>query len=301
MQFGVIVHGGARAIPNYAVENFLKGVKSACLIAHTILKDGGTAIDAAEAGVITMEDDPTFNAGKGSFVNMQGDLEMDAIIATDDYKIGSVGAIQNVKNPVKVARLIMEKSKHVMMVGKGASSFAQEHGISICSPEELLVGRELQRHYEIKGIKNFQLKDEFGTNNNPNGMDTVGCVCLDKQSNFAVAISTGGQPLKRAGRIGDTPLWGSGGYVEKIGGVAATGYGEDLIKIMIARQTIDYIREGNSAQEAANRVVQLLTNKINGSGGVIVLNKDGVGLAFNTPHMSHAYMTDKMEKVYVGV
>ena len=300
MQFGVIVHGGARSIPNYAVENFLKGVKSACLTAYTILKDGGTAIDAAEAGVITMEDDPTFNAGKGSFVNMQGDVEMDAIIATDNYKIGSVGAIQNVKNPVKVARLIMEKSNHVMLVGKAASSFAQEHGISICSLEELLVESELQRRYEIKGIKNFQLKDEFG-NNNPNGMDTVGCVCLDKQSNFAVAISTGGLPLKRAGRIGDTPLWGSGGYVEKIGGAAGTGRGEDLIKILIARQTIDYIREGNTAQEAANRVVQLLTNEINGSGGVIVLNKDGLGLAFNTPHMSHAYMTDDMEKIYVGV
>ncbi|MCK5346843.1 MAG: isoaspartyl peptidase/L-asparaginase, partial [Candidatus Heimdallarchaeota archaeon] len=193
------------------------------------------------------EDDPTFDAGKGSFVNKKGEVEMDAIIATDDHKLGSVCAVQKVRNPIKLARLVMEKTKHVMLAGEGAYLFAKKEKLELCTPEELLVGRELERYYEIKGLKTFESKESFRSDSpdvdeKTNGMGTVGCVCLDKKGAIIIAVSTGGTPYKMAGRVGDSPLWGAGGYVEPIGGAVATGFGEDLIRILATRQTVDYIR-----------------------------------------------------------
>jgi len=139
MNFGVIVHGGAWDIPDEAVASHLEGVESAIDASYEVLKSGNKAIDAVEIAIATMEDDPTFDAGKGSFVNQIAEVEMDAIIATDDYKIGSVAAIQNVPNPIKVARLVMEQTDHIMLVGKGANLFAQEKGLGTCNLEEITV------------------------------------------------------------------------------------------------------------------------------------------------------------------
>lgn len=207
LKFGVIIHGGAWDIPDDAVNDHLKGVSYACNLAWSHLNNGGSALNAVEKAVTSLEDDSTFDAGRGSFVNQLGEVEMDAIIATADHKLGSVCAIQNVKNPIKVARLVMEKSKHVMLVGKGATSFAREHGIDSVTPEDLLVGRELERYHKIKIIDNYEPKDSFKHKRDKGqGMGTVGAVCLDKNGDLAIGVSTGGTPFKKPGRVGDTPL-----------------------------------------------------------------------------------------------
>ncbi|MFW9855010.1 MAG: isoaspartyl peptidase/L-asparaginase [Candidatus Thorarchaeota archaeon] len=294
MRYGVIIHGGAWNIPENLVDAHVKGVRRACVEASEILEDGdGIALDAAEHAITLMEKNPTFDAGKGSFVNQIAEVEMDAIIATDDYKIGSVAAIQNVTNPVKVARLVMEKTDHIMLVGKGANLFAQEMGVPEVQPQDLLIGRELERYHSIKEKKHYQPKDAFRNKGRPDRHGTVGCVCLDQAGSFCVAVSTGGTPYKRAGRVGDTPLWGSGAYVEKgIGGAAATGYGEDLIRILATNKCIQYIKAGSSAQEAASLTVHDLDLKVKGLGGIIVLTSAAIGLAFNTPRMAYAYQIE---------
>ncbi len=214
MKYGVIIHGGAWDIPDELVQGHLKGVKEACRAASsTLRKPNGQALDAVERAVTLMEDNPIFDAGKGSFVNQAAEVEMDAIIATDGFKIGSVGAIQNISNPVKVARLVMEKTDHIMLVGKGANSFATEMGFNEIPPKKLLVGRELERYYAIKQKKDYQSKDSFRKNVDSNQMGTVGCICLDQGGRISVGLSTGGTPFKRPGRVGDTSLWGSGAYM----------------------------------------------------------------------------------------
>ncbi|MHA2033484.1 MAG: isoaspartyl peptidase/L-asparaginase, partial [Candidatus Kariarchaeaceae archaeon] len=271
MKFGAIIHGGAWDIPDSLVQDHLTGVKEACRTASSILSDpNGRAVNAVENAVVLMEDNPVFDAGKGSFVNQAAEVEMDAIIATDGFQIGSVCALQNIPNPVKIARLVMEKTDHLMLVGKGANSFANEMGFKELSPDNLLVGRELERYYAIKQKKDFQVKDAFRKNPDSSQMGTVGCICLDQKGGLAVALSTGGTPYKRVGRVGDTPLWGSGAFMESsVGGVAATGYGEDLIRILACKTTIEYLKNGVTIHKAAAQTIETLTNLVNGLGGII--------------------------------
>jgi beta-aspartyl-peptidase (threonine type) len=294
MKFGVIIHGGAWDIPDELVQEHIKGVNEACRRASSLLSDPEVkAVDVAEMAVILLENNPVFDAGKGSFVNQEAEVEMDAIIATDGYKIGSVCAIRNIPNPVKIARYVMEKTDHVMLAGNGANLFASEMGIKELPAQDLLVGRELERYYAIKQKKDFQAKDSFRKNKDSSAMGTVGCVCLDQNGGIAVAVSTGGTPFKKVGRVGDTPLWGSGAYMESsIGGVAATGYGEDLIRILVSKTTIEYLKTGLTIREATNRIINTLDSSINGLGGVIGLTPNSIGLAFNTPRMAFAYQKE---------
>ena len=300
MRFGIIIHGGAWDIPDVAVQDHLHGVREACLLGHNLLDSGKSALDVVDACISLMEDNSTFDAGIGSFLNINSEVEMDAIIASDEFKIGSVCAIQNIKNPIKVARLIMETSHHIMLVGNGALQFAREHGVPEVSPEELLVGRELQRYLSLVKKATVDIKDSFRkVNTKKNGLGTVGCVCLDKTGHLAIGVSTGGTPFKQPGRVGDTPLWGAGGYVEPVAGSAATGYGEDLIRILATRQSIDYVKAGYNLQQAAELVIKDLSN-IDGYGGIILLSHDHIGLAFNTPRMAFAYQLEN-ESMHVGI
>lgn len=301
MDFGLVVHGGAWAIPDEAVEGHLQGVSQACSAAYTMLADGRSALDAVEHAVALMELDPTFDAGVGSFLNQVGEVEMDAIIATSDLRLGSVCAVQNITHPVKLARVVMEKTTHVCVVGKGANMLAEQHGITSCAPEDLLVGRELERYRLIKAKKSFVIKDTFRHSpHKPNGMGTVGCVAKDREGRLALAVSTGGTAHKLCGRVGDTPLWGSGGYVEPIGAAAATGYGEDLVRILATRQCIDYVRQGLAAQEAVVKTIQDLQQKVNGLGGLICITPSSLGLAFNTPRMAFARQTND-DPLQIGI
>ena len=154
-------------------------------------------------------------------------------------------------------------------------AFAQSKGISLVSPEDLLVGRELERYHQIKNDPNFIIKNSFREKEIGKKRGTVGCVCKDQKGKYALAVSTGGTPLKLPGRVGDTPLWGSGGYANRNGAAAATGYGEDLIRILFTQRAVNYLSKGNSAQQAANKTISDLSHDVCGLGGIIVINEDG--------------------------
>lgn len=295
MDHGIVVHGGAWSIPDEHVEDHLDGVIKACKKGSMMLREGKPAIDVVEKVVEILENDPTYDAGKGSHLNDHFEVEMDAIIATPPFEIGSVAGIKNVKNPVNVARLIRDKTDHILLVGEGATSFAKDQGIELIDTEELLVGRELETFKRIKGKPDFRTKDPF----RKQSFGTVGAVCKDKFGNFAIAVSTGGTAHKLAGRVGDTPLWGAGGYVDSWGGAAATGYGEDLIRILATNRTVTYMKE-HSANKAALKTIDDLDKIVNGLGGIISINNDGIGLAFNTPRMAFSYQIDD-EPIIAGI
>ncbi|MHA2501514.1 MAG: isoaspartyl peptidase/L-asparaginase family protein [Candidatus Kariarchaeaceae archaeon] len=288
MKYGIIIHGGAWAIPDEAKEDHLDGVRAACTLGWQMLEAGKSAVDIVEAVVSLMEDDPTFDAGKGSHLTSSYTVEMDAIIATQDFKIGSVSAIQHVKNPIQVARRVRDATEHVMLVGDGATSFAYTQGFDRAEEIHLLVGRERDRFLKLKDDREFSTKDPF----KKQGFGTVGAVVLDKEGSFAIGVSTGGTPMKLAGRVGDTPIWGAGGYVLPSGGSAATGFGEDLIRVLITQRVVTYINVGMSAQKASEAAIGDLGYLVEGLGGVITLDKSGFGLAFNTPRMAFSVQTD---------
>jgi beta-aspartyl-peptidase (threonine type) len=291
MKHGVIVHGGAGDIPDELVAKHKKGVKLACSAAYQILQDGGSALDAVEASILTMEDNMVFDAGTGSFFNELGEIEMDAMIATDQWKIGSVCAIQNVKNPIKVARLVAEKTKHVMLVGPGAFKLAIDHGIPFTSEKELGFSPELALRFKTNDISEIlRNRAEFGT---------VGCICLDQKGHFAIGVSTGGSVLKHQGRVGDSALWGAGGYVDTVGGAVGTGLGEDLIRVLLSKTVVDHLSNAAPPEIAAAHGIALLETRTESEGGVISMNRKGFGYAFNTAKMSIAYRDDSMNSIKV--
>jgi beta-aspartyl-peptidase (threonine type) len=284
----LVVHGGAYDIPTKSHEAHTTGCRCAAEVGWEVLSDGGAALEAVEAAVRMLEDDPTFDAGRGSFLNTAAEIELDAIIMDGrDLNFGAVAAVQRVCHPVTLARLVMTESKHTMLVGAGAEAFAREHGLPVCSPEDLLTGRELERwRAEVAGTPH-----EWDRNAVPS--DTVGAVALDGVGNLAAATSTGGTFNKHPGRVGDSPLVGCGAYADnRLGSVSATGEGEALMKVVISKTVCDFLARGMSAQKAADAAIAVLAERTAGAGGVIVLDRSGrVGIAHNTPYIAHAIVT----------
>jgi len=251
-----------------------------CLLNHN------SALDAVEVAVRCMEDNPAFDAGVGSVLNAEGEIELDAAIMDGrTLNAGAVAAVKNVKNPVSLARKVMENSDHVFLVGEGANKFAALQGFE--KFDGLLVKRELSRWKKLH--KKYRETMKFSDNNG-----TVGAVAIDAYGNIAAATSTGGTPFKLPGRIGDSCLIGCGLYADnKVGGVSATGYGESIIKVTLSRVICELLEKGLTAQKAAEQSVKMLEKKINGRGGVIVLErKANVGVFYNTPKMARAYMKE---------
>jgi beta-aspartyl-peptidase (threonine type) len=284
----LIVHGGAYDIPTESHEAHTAGCRRAAEAGWHVLSGGGLALEAVEAAVRVLEDDPTFDAGRGSFLNAAAEVELDAIIVDGrDLNFGAVAAVQRVRHPVTLARLVMTESKHAMLAGPGAEAFAREHGLPICPPEELLTGRELERwRAEVAGRPH-----EWDGNAIPS--DTVGAVAMDAAGNLAAATSTGGTFNKHPGRVGDSPLVGCGAYADnRAGSVSATGEGEALMKVVISKTVCDLMARDMTAQEAADAAIAILTERTTGKGGVIVLDRWGrVGIAHNTPYIAHAIAT----------
>jgi beta-aspartyl-peptidase (threonine type) len=284
----LIVHGGAWDIPDNMVEAHLAGCRRAAETGWQVLCAGASALDAVEAAVRVMEDDPTFDAGRGSHLNAAGEVELDALIMDGaTLNAGSVAAVQRVANPISLARLVMERTEHVLLVGAGAERFARAQGVPICPPEELLVGRELERWKALLADPTWRTPQAFGG-------DTVGAVARDGRGNIAAATSTGGTSKKMPGRVGDSPLIGSGAYADNhTGGVSATGWGESLMKVVMSKTACDFIAQGMPAQQAAQASVRVLAERVNGLGGVIVVDHQGhIGFAFNTPRMAWAFVVD---------
>ena len=285
----IIVHGGAWKIPEAVEKPCLEGVDIAAKLAMNNLLNDNSALDAVEVAVRCMEDNLIFDAGVGSVLNAEGEIELDAAIMDGkSLNAGAVAAVRSIRNPISLARRVMEKSNHVFLVGEGANKFATLQGFE--KFDGLVVKREIDRwkklREEYKGTMKFSDK---------NG--TVGAVAIDSDGNIAAATSTGGIPFKFPGRVGDSCLIGCGLYADnQVGGVSATGYGESIIKIALSKVVCELLGNGLTAQKSAEEGVRRLERKINGRGGVIVLVKKGnIGISYNTPKMTRAYMKEGMD------
>lgn len=285
-RLALVVHGGAWAIPDDTVEQHRRGVLAGLQQGWERLREGGTAVDAVQAVVQALEDDPTFDAGTGSMLNLEGHVEMDAILMRgQDLQAGAVAAVQRIKNPIGLARKVLENSQHILLVGAGAGRFAREQGLEEIAEEDLLVGRERERLEELKS-SGYSAERYF---RGPS-RGTVGAVALDAEGHLAAATSTGGTPGKYPGRVGDSPLLGCGCYCDDhAGGASATGYGEALLRATFCRDAARMMEDGMSAANAASASIARLENRFQGHGGVILIDRDGsIGHAHNTPRMALA-------------
>jgi L-asparaginase / beta-aspartyl-peptidase len=281
MTCALYVHGGAGNDYDDRVEQFRTGVMRAAQAGWEILNGMGSAMDAVEAAVKVMEDDPTFDAGIGSFLNKNGEVEMDAFIMDGaTLSNGAVAGLQRVNHPVEVARLVMEKTPHCLMIGSGAEALARAHGIPEC-PVDILV----------TSSSTFLIPEDM------RGMDTVGAIALDANGNIAVANSTGGTAGKMPGRVGDTPLIGCGAYADnRTGAACASGRGESLMKVVFCKTALDYLAAGYGPQAAAEMALAYLEERAPGEAGILVMNKQGqVGSIYNTHHMVRAYIASDSE------
>lgn len=310
MKPSLIIHGGAGNPPE-AVEATRAGLRRALQAGWSILSAGGPALDAVEAAIVVLEDDPAFNAGTGAHLNRDGKVQLDAILMDGaSLKTGAVAAVERVRNPIHLARSILEKSPHMMLVAAGAEKFALENGASLCNPGDLITERarkiwqERQQASERTPIP-ANLSHEHGT---------VGAVALDSNARLAAGTSTGGTPYKFPGRVGDSPLIGCGCYADAdVGGASCTGHGEGIMKIVMAKTAVDLLRDPHTltiyrqaelvpdgpgkspattiAQAVTEAAILKLAHRAHSFGGLILLDSEGhPGVAFNTPAMSYGFV-----------
>jgi beta-aspartyl-peptidase (threonine type) len=291
----LVVHGGAWAIPDDMVDAHLNGVRNAIAAGWKVLERGGTALDAVEEAVVILEDDETFDAGRGSFLNHDGKVQMDALIMDGStLRAGGVGCVERIANPIRAARKILSESPHVYFVAEGAERFAAEHGIPLCKNEDLIIPREVERLQEYQARPEHQKADLFAPTISH---DTVGAVALDRDGNIAAATSTGGTLDKAPGRLGDSSLIGCGCYADnKSAAASTTGWGEPIMKLVLAKWAADRCAAGNMPEWVAAEAVNYLESRLNGHGGMILLNSGGhFGIFHNTPRMAWAVKMAKQE------
>jgi beta-aspartyl-peptidase (threonine type) len=304
MKPSLIVHGGAWDIPDEAVDACKQGCLDALGDGWKILASGGPALDAVEAAVISLENNPVYDAGFGSHLNAEGHVECDAIVMEGaTLRAGAAAGLQRVKNPIQLARAIYEKSPHMMLVGEGAEKFAREKRIALCKPEELVSEAEWEAYLKCR-------QDEHAAEHHRgHEQGTVGAVAIDMEGRLFAATSTGGTCCKLPGRVGDSPLIGCGCYADSMaGGVSCTGYGEAIMKIVMAKMAVDLLGQrsnGASPMDHANQVAETcmkhLAERGRGTGGLILLDKDGnPAFAFNTPRMAYGYV-EQAGKFVVGI
>jgi L-asparaginase / beta-aspartyl-peptidase len=301
MKPSLIVHGGAWDIPDEAVPACNSGCERALSAGWSILSRGGSALDAVEAAVVVLEDDPVFDAGYGSHLNLDGRVECDAIVMNgSNLRAGSAAGLKRIKNPIRLARTILERCNHMMLIADGAERFASEHEMSLCDPEELVSPAEREAWSKCRE------DTHAAEHHRGHEQGTVGAVAMDRDGNLFAATSTGGTCCKLPGRVGDSPLIGCGCYADgEVGGVSCTGYGEGIMKIVMAKTAADFLRrpltcvnsaesiscEASSAQLAARETVHLLGKRTHATGGLILLDCQGnPGFAFNTPRMAYGYV-----------
>ena len=292
--FGIVVHGGAGVLSKLSTEKQLEienKVKNTLISAYKILENGGSSMDAVEFAVSEFEDSSLFNAGKGSVYNADEVQEMDASIMNGkDRSAGAVASVKTIKNPIKLARKVLEETNHILLVGEGAEIFAKNIGEIIVDKSYFYSEKNLRRLYKAKKkliTKNI-IEDRIGT---------VGAVALDKDGNIAAATSTGGMTNKMPGRVGDTPIIGSGTWAQNdVCGVSSTGHGEFFIKYQVAKEVctrMEYLNE--TLDKASSDIIQDLS-KIDARGGVIAIDKNAnISMPFNTDGMIRGSFTNKSQ------
>lgn len=280
MQAKLIVHGGAwdwdDAFDTPKNQAIIKAVE----IGWEILKSGGTALDSVEKAVNSLEDDPLFDAGTGSHLNADGIVEMDAlIIDARKRNFGAVGAVQRVRYPISLARKVLEETDQNFFVGAGADALAGRLGMPLIPNISLVTEAE---------------QANFFAQNTDGASDTVGAIALDNTGNIAVATSTGGTPLKPAGRVGDSPLFGAGGYADEYGGAGATGKGENAMRTLLSKYVVDEIRHGKNAQDAALSAMEYIESVIPDSmiGTIVIDNEGNLGAAHTSPKLACGWIDE---------
>jgi len=287
--YALVIHGGAGWFSDMSaeeVEGIKNGLKEALDIGYEILESGGSSTDAVVEAIVVLEDNELFNAGKGAVYTSELKQELDAsIMVGRNNDAGAVASVTNVKNPIRLARYVMEETKHVMFSSKGAERVAKDAGLEIVYPNYFYQKNRLD---DAKRIKKENSK-----------MGTVGVVAIDKDGNIAAGTSTGGMTNKMPGRIGDSPIIGAGTWAENnVCGVSATGHGEFFIRFNVANEICDLIKyKSKDVNEAAEIVIENLKS-IGADGGVIVLDAEGnAAMTFNTPAMARAYKNSKGEEL----
>lgn len=328
MGLALIVHGGAGAMARDRYEAAREGCRAAALVGWEVLRRGGGALDAVQAAITALENNPGFNAGTGAVLTTDGRAQLDAgIMDGETLQAGAVAGVERIKNPIALARRVLD-SPHVLLMGAGAEQFAAAAGLALCDPAELITPAQYtrwQRGYQAGDAVNVgpagmdigavaesapaahngarRAGDDEPIHSDAHTHGTVGAVAVDARGNVAAGASTGGIAAKHPGRIGDTPLVGAGFYAEnELGGVSSTGHGEDFIRLLLARRALDAIAAGRSAQAAAIEAIRLLDRRVHGDGGLILLDARGrVGYARNTPSMAHAFIVAGMDSPFAGV
>lgn len=301
----IVIHGGAGTISRDAMTDaqdaaYREALRTALQAGHDVLTSGGSAVDAVEAAIVTMEDNPLFNSGKGAVFTSEGTVELDASIMEGRTRTaGALTGVTTIKNPIRLARTIMEESVHVMMAQEGAEAFAAQHGLETVANEYFYTERRR------RALERMQEQDDSGDTGDAGTVPpldpshkfgTVGAVALDQTGTIAAATSTGGMTNKRFGRVGDSPIIGAGTYADnETCGVSATGHGEYFIRAAVAHDISARMKHGGaSLQEAANAVImdELPTMAPDGgTGGVIALDADGnIAMPFNTEGMYRGYV-----------
>jgi beta-aspartyl-peptidase (threonine type) len=272
----LIVHGGAGADPG-GREELRGGMRDAVVAGWRALAEGGTALDAVEAAVRSLEDHPRFNAGRGSVLSAAGTVETDAsIMEGDRLRNGAVAAVSGVRNPVTLARRILDAGRHSLFAGPGALARAEQLGVPLCEPGELVTEQQRRRLAALQA-------------------GTVGAVALDRFGTIAAATSTGGMPGKLPGRVGDSALIGCGTYAEStLGGVSCTGDGEAIIRVTLARRTLEILKNVGDPGQACEVALSVLVEEGGGQGGLILVDWRGrVGWARSTTLMPVGLMSPR--------
>jgi len=286
LTFALAIHGGAWNIPDGAVDAHRRGLVKPLTDGFEALRKGASALDVVELAVRLLEDDPTFNAGRGSHLNSAGALELDAsIMEGTKRRAGAVAAVDGVRHPISVARRVMEDSPHVLLVGAGARRFAKRVGAEMCATSSLLLGRELARWKRIRAGERHLVRTEFSPHAQPHG--TVGAVARDRKGRLAAATSTGGTQDKAPGRVGDSAIVGSGTFADdRRGAASCTGWGEPILRAVLAKTAVDALADGSGPEAASRHALRELA-RVAGFGGLILVDRRGrVCARFNTPRMA---------------
>lgn len=305
MRPSLIVHGGAWPIPKECFAACRNGIRNSLEAGWKILSTGGRAADAVEAAIVVLEDDPAFDAGYGSHLTLDGLVQLDAILMDGTtLKAGAVAAVERVRNPIRLARRILENSNHILLVGSGAEQFARENDIPLCAPEELITDQE-RAAWLLCSADSHAAENHAG-----HAQGTVGAVALDFRGGMFAGTSTGGTCCKHTGRVGDSPLIGCGCYADaEWGGVSCTGNGEGIMKIVMAKMAVDLLavppedpyglatrpegsqKEHTRAQFVADACIRKLAHRSHTTGGIILIDREGTpAAAFNTPQMSYGFV-----------
>jgi beta-aspartyl-peptidase (threonine type) len=303
----LLIHGGAWDIPADLLEAHEQGVFDALQEGWRILEGGGSALDAVETAVTSLENDPAFDAGRGSFLTRDGRIQLDALIMDGaTLRAGAVACVERIRNPIQAARLVLDKSPHVYFVGPGAETFAQSQGMALIDNSELVIDRERRRLAEAQAReqtgapdRTFSGHPESESDPNETSHDTVGAVALDGDGRLAAATSTGGTLNKDPGRVGDSSLIGCGCYADNTAAaVSLTGWGEPIMKLVLGKWATDRVMAGRSPEQVAPEAMAYLLRRLQGHGGIILLAPDGrYGLAHNTPRMAWGIHTAEGPRV----